>query len=109
MFIPDPNLQNKQIAMKLEDDLKHSGNDPEIPPPKEPGDGFVILGAVIGFIIGGIIGAFINSFLHYILFFLILAGVFVGSLIGTFSGSRLKKHMLRRNSKDIRHDPKYYS
>lgn len=92
MFIPNPDYNTRQAGWAMKDQFKQPENDPERPPPKEPGDGFVIAGAVIGFFIGGVLGYFINSLLHYIVVFIILAGVFIGSLVGTYIGYRFKKH-----------------
>lgn len=78
--------------------MHHSNNDPEQPPHKEPGDSYIIIGALVGIIIGVISGAAfsrITGFLILCIFF----GVIIGGIAGTIVGSIIKKHLQNKYSK----------
>lgn len=70
-------------------------HDPEKPPPRQRGDRYYSLGALIGSIIGGVLSQFGG-----LLVFDIIAGVVIGGIVGLILGSLLRKHILNKKLKN---------
>lgn len=94
MVLDPGEMMKKVVELELLQQYK-SGDDPEKPPPKERGDKYYALGALIGVIVGGIIGDMLSRFGGLILFDIIGGGV-VGGFLGIFAGSLMKKRMLNK-------------
>jgi MFS family permease len=95
-WISDPFHKQKEF----EDDMRkifRSDNDPERPPKREPGDKYILIGAIIGLIIGGILGAVIGWLFFSIAGVLlgIILGFIIGGVAGVYIGDAIKKRRPR--------------
>jgi hypothetical protein len=72
-------------------------HDPDKPPPLEPGDIYIALGAVIGLVLLGSIGLLISYLVGMDNPFIpIASGVIIGGIAGSYAGEWLKKRVQRR-------------
>jgi hypothetical protein len=72
-------------------------HDPDKPPPLEPGDIYIALGAVIGLVVLGSIGLLISILIGMSNPFVpIAAGVIIGGIAGSYIGEWLKKRVKRQ-------------
>jgi hypothetical protein len=78
--------------------MHRSNEDPEQPPHKEPGDSFIIFGALAGIIIGSTSGVIISRITDLNIL-CIFVGAIIGGIAGTLVGSSIKKHVQNRDSK----------
>ena len=90
-----------ELEMMLKLRRKH---DPGRPPHREPGDIYILIGAILGIIIGGAAGVIVaNRYFGVPGFFIgISGGVIIGGFIGVSIGSYIKK--LRGKAKEIKED-----
>ncbi len=72
---------------------QRSEKDPELPPGKESGDGYIIAAAIIGAILGGAIGFLITREVAgvFLTIICIFGGVLVGGSAGGLLGEQIKK------------------
>jgi predicted lipid-binding transport protein (Tim44 family) len=76
-------------------------NDPNRPPPHDPGgDGWIILGMIVGAGTGVVLG-FVLGYNFNIgdVFFDVAAGAVMGGIIGTYVGDMIKKAKRKRRAK----------
>lgn len=66
----------------------------EEPPPKRPGDGWIVVCTIVGLVAGAAAGFVVNTFLT-------IAGVLVGGLLGAAVGGMLKALISRRRRNRI--------
>jgi len=93
--VPDPHSQSKRIEFELRKHYPQPQHDPEKPPPKDLGDGYIILFMFIGLIAGAILGVFLSfriSLLSLILGLIVSA--VDGGIIGTLFGKAVKSFTL---------------
>lgn len=76
-------------------------NDPERPPHREPGDGFILALAVVGILLGGCLGFVISRGIGGIIIAVlcILGGVLIGGTGGAFVGEKIKDHFAASRAK----------
>ncbi|MFH1381743.1 MAG: hypothetical protein ABIH70_02505 [Chloroflexota bacterium] len=76
--------------------------DPERPPPREPGDGYIIFGLVVGAIAGIALGAAIALYFDFLSNVIgLVSGGIAGGVIGTIIGGEIKKRIIaKRRHKD---------
>jgi len=76
-------------------------HDPNRPPIKEPGDGYVIAASLSGIPLGGFAGylASLVSSGSISSLFSIVVGMFLGGVLGALTGGRLKKRALKRQTR----------
>ena len=82
-----------------------SGPDPNRPHGRDPGDKYVLLGALLGFVLGialGLTAAFLFDFSRY---FGIVVGGIAGLLAGFPIGDRFKKRSERRRRRGAKQSP----
>jgi hypothetical protein len=73
-------------------------NDPEKPPPREPGDKWILIAVVAGAAGCGILGVVVAILFGFATIFINLSvGVIGGGIIGALIGDLIKKRMLGRN------------
>lgn len=106
-YRPDSSYKNNSVSLawisdpfhkqkEFESDMRKifsSDNDPEKPPRRQPGDKYILIGAIVGLIIGGVLGAFIGWFLFNIAGVLlgIILGLIIGGVAGAYIGEAIKK------------------
>jgi predicted lipid-binding transport protein (Tim44 family) len=93
MFIwgdPDAFQRTVEAEQRLRD---RNERDPEQAPRPEPGDIYILVGAIVGLIVGGAVGAIVGS--HYFgsagFFYGLFGGILAGGIIGATVGSLIKK------------------
>jgi len=69
--------------------------DPDNPPPRRPGDKYLVIGFIIGGIAGGVLGAFLN--------FLIISAI-GGGILGLYVPALARKYKRYRVSKTMGKD-----
>ena len=74
-------------------------HDPDKPPPRQPGDIYVVVAMVAGAVIGGSTGLFISYVTGRFPFFGIAAGAVVGGIAGSFIGDWWKKKVIQHRNK----------
>ena len=83
---------------EFEHDLRSrypSDNDPEKPPPWQPGDRITVIGTITGMIIGGALGCIASWLLYNIGIFGLLPGILVGGIIGAIIGDKIRRRRLK--------------
>ena len=103
-WISDPLHKQKEF----ESDMKKifsSDNDPEKPPKKEPGDKYILIGAIAGLIVGGILGAVIGWLLFNMTGVLLgmIFGCIIGGVAGAYIGEVIKKRHPRTEDDSLNH------
>jgi hypothetical protein len=93
--------ENESVQMESEQNrtLQPEGG-PEKPPEREPGDAFVIAGAIIGLILGGTVGFFVSYGIGGLIIAILATGggVLLGGSVGAFLGQRMKETKNRSKS-----------
>ena len=100
-------MEAKRIEGELR--MRNRGKDPELPPDKEPGDIYVLIGMLVGFICGGIIGFTVAAsglVAISLVFLLVVGGAIAGGIIGATIGGVVKKRIREsRKKKTYQEDP----
>jgi hypothetical protein len=96
MMPPDP-IRNQGYL----DTLRHTPekNDPEAPPPKKPGEKYVIGIALLGMLVGATAAALISFRFASpgALVFFILGGIIIGGIAGVLIGDAIKNRRFDRH------------
>ena len=71
-----------------------SENDPDRPPPKKPGDAWLVGGTVLGLVFGAGLGGVLAYLLRVLV--LVPAGMLFGGFVGLLGGIVAKRHVSRR-------------
>jgi len=74
-------------------------HDLDKPPPRQPGDVYVVVAMIAGAVIGGSSGLFISYVTGSFPFFGIAAGTVVGGILGLFIGDWWKKKVIQHRNK----------
>ena len=108
-FLIDPFARQREHDQQMR--LKYrSENDPERPPEREPGDKYILIGAVVGLITGGTAGAIVGVLYSGVtgIFLGVTIGSITGGIIGVIIGDSIKKRRQRKNrTKDHSGSPDY--
>ena len=89
-------VERRRIELELRNEYGGK-NDPERPPGKEPGDGFILLGLIIGVIVGGILGGAVGFYLDFLSDVLgLIGGIIIGGIVGTLMGDKMKKRLRQK-------------
>ena len=102
-FAASPDAFKTGPDIEKQRDLR-SENGPEIPPPKEPGDAYVLVAAIVGLVLGAALG-FFTAFPVVGVFIGVLCtigGALVGSAAGTLIGESIKKSIAKRREESRR-------
>lgn len=91
VFFMPPDYAKRVSEIELEHKLRTEG-DPGQPPPRKPGDRYIIGGAIVGIVVGGVGGGILGwAYPDLPVVAMVLGGILVGALLGLFIGDRLKK------------------
>ncbi len=105
VFFMPPDYAKRVSEIELEHKLKTEG-DPEYPPPRRPGDRYLVGGAIVGFVLGGVAaGVAAWAYPGVPAVAIVFGGLVVGGLIGVFVGDRLRQRALARQSAARGHRP----
>ena len=87
-FWNQQDVEIKRVERELE--KQYGPHSPEKPPPKEPGDQYILWGSIGGAVLGAALGFVLG----------VLVGLVVGSVIGGMAGAlvgnQVKTHMRKR-------------
>ena len=81
----------------IDSQFRNNKTDPSMPPEREPGDAWIVMGMLLGAVAMGL-GGFVISFRTgaFNPFLGLAGGAILGGLIGTFLGDLIKKRIRRR-------------
>ncbi|MBI2852225.1 MAG: hypothetical protein HYX84_03870 [Chloroflexi bacterium] len=89
-------LEKRRIELEMERQYgpKH---DPQGPPPKRPGDKYVLIGLVVGVVIGGVLGILLARLVPFVSVAVgLIAGAIAGGIVGVMVADKLKDRLLNR-------------
>lgn len=97
-FLIDPFARQREHDMQMRLTYR-TENDPERPPEREPGDKYILIGAISGLIIGGTAGGIVGVLYFGItgIIMCIIIGFITGGIIGVLTGDSIKKRWQRKN------------
>lgn len=95
-YIPEPVNDPQKAELTLELGRQAiPGHDPRKPPTGQPGDGYVLVGALVGVTAGAALGVAVG--LATATYIAIVGGVVAGGVIGAVLGNHIKRRITKRS------------
>jgi len=95
------NMDQRRLEMELQQ--ASGARDPDKPPRREIGDGWIALGLLIGAAAGAAIGGGLSYWFEVASFSIgLVTGAVAGAFLGVFAGDRIKKITARRRYRQNR-------
>ncbi len=92
------NMDQRQTEMELQQ--ASGARDPDKPPRRQLGDGWIVLGLFAGAALGALVGGGLSYWPGISTFSIgLITGAVIGALLGVLAGDRIKKITTRRSSR----------